>query len=766
MQVMAEYKALSHQRPNIEKATSECELDLGALRVDEVLQVMKRLKEKSVESNLLSSSLEDAFIALGEKSASLDEVYNPGGDFRENMSQERNIELQRLQVDRENDKEFNSHAATETKVSYLSRALAAVYTPNLFSKVNALVYRKLQLLFRSLLQILIIILLIAVPTALYFITTNMRYRAENVDEAGNVHEKEVKLGSENLAFINILSILYYTFSCGFFGLTPVSERLGRVRYLLKMNNVGTPIYYPTLLLPDALISLVLVVALYSICYLGQTHIYQSLSMEIVSLLGLSLFLWMLSFIAQSYVLSFVFDNKETAAKSLTTAMLLSYFVGTILYLSIGYFDSDTVKNVLRWIILMLFPGFSQIKNSGNCIYKASIDKEMFIDTNVKTFLCFVIFFVVAMILDHFNTRVKPGEPSPPVPVDRFCADPESIRREETAALGMSEGYPLQVQKVHKHFGQFPALTDVSIALRSSEIIGLLGQNGAGKSTLFNVISSYFSPTYGQVLYNGETVNSASMFYAQSGLCAQDDIIWPELSVNQHLKIYSKLLGVEPYAVEAWKKVMGLEGFGDLLSTNLSTGMKRKLCYIISMMANPKYKFLDEPSSGLDPLSRKLMRLLIKEQKKVYGGTCILSTHTMRDAEDLCDRVAILVNGRLSTIDTVQGLRNKIGGVHVWINRNIDSANPGADEMNAEQVMIEIFPESLENGRPILLDRTERQLIYFAWVKREDFITKFEKLVQYQQQGRVTNCGISQPNLEDTFLYLVRGQRPPAHVAPY
>lgn len=186
-------------------------------------------------------------------------------------------------------------------------------------------------------------------------------------------------------------------------------------------------------------------------------------------------------------------------------------------------------------------------------------------------------------------------------------------------------------------------------------------------------------------------------------------------------------------------------------------MKRKLCYIISMMSNPTYKFLDEPTSGLDPVSRKLMRKLISAQKRIYGGTCVFTTHTMRDAEDLCDRVAILVNGKLTCIDTVNNLRAKTGGVNVSFMRNLANPNRMADEQNIYSVYGNTFPESLENGQPILIDRTERKLVFFAY-KAEDIPKKLETLMNLKKQGIIFDFEISQRSLEDLFLYLARHQQ--------
>ena len=229
-------------------------------------------------------------------------------------------------------------------------------------------------------------------------------------------------------------------------------------------------------------------------------------------------------------------------------------------------------------------------------------------------MCTVLFFNLAILFDYMNTKISSGTNQPGM-VDESQINkafmPETVRAETIAANQVNLQNPIQCRNIYKKFNNtFFALQDVNICLRPGEILGLIGPNGAGKSTMFNIVSNYLTPTMGSVLYNGLSLEDNSTFYEQTGLCAQDDIIWPELSVDQHLKFYATMKGVDLHTIEQWKDLMGLSGFGSFSSINLSTGMKRKLCYIISMMSNPLYKFLDEPTSGLDPVSRKLMRKLI------------------------------------------------------------------------------------------------------------------------------------------------------------
>lgn len=95
-------------------------------------------------------------------------------------------------------------------------------------------------------------------------------------------------------------------------------------------------------------------------------------------------------------------------------------------------------------------------------------------------------------------------------------------------------------------------------------------------------------------------------------------------------------------------------------------MKRKLSFIMSAIANPKFKFLDEPSTGLDPIARKSLREVIVYQKKVYKGSTVLTTHSMSEAEDVCDKIAILVNGHLCVVDSIKNLRKMVKGYNLTV----------------------------------------------------------------------------------------------------
>ena len=708
------------------QSVGEIEFALKQAAPELVMGVLNVLNQTGFKYSIYASTLEDAFIKLGEAEETLELVQK-----REEI--------------------INSIFQLKFNTSYGKRFVA-------------LLLRKFFLLFRSMLQFMIILLLIAVPCGTYYLVASFAFGANNKWKTDSSQPVRY-LAIGTMGILNILCIVYYSFSCGFFGIIPVVERLGRIRYLMKMNNVNWMSYYPTLLIPDIIIAIFLIVTTYAISYLLTYKLYGVFNMEVFCILGLNLFIWMMTFIVQSYCVSFLFSTKEKAVKHLTNLLLLlnlgigfilSYIRGVVYNRGLRGL-SDAIGNMNS----ILFPCFVNIEFAASHLTSDNLEINKLKTALFHSSICFVLFFSLAILLDYLDSRIKSSERIPmPREIAGEIFDPVGTENERQEAVSRTDQHPIQIAEVYKKFNaNFYALRDVSLVLKQGEILGLIGPNGAGKSTLFNIVSNYLSPTAGDIKYNGKYLDQIPEFYEKTGLCAQDDIIWPELSVDQHLNFYAHLKGVNSDVLLKWKELMGLSGFGNFSSINLSTGMKRKLCYIISMMSNPKYKFLDEPTSGLDPVSRKLMRKLIIAQKRIYGGSCVFTTHTMKDAEDLCDRVAVLVNGRLTCIDTVNNLRTKTGGINVSLIRNLATTDYEAEEKYLAGVFTQVFPESLEAGLPVITDRTERKIVFFAPnLTERDVIGKMSALYEMKSRGTIVDFEISQRSLEDLFLYLARYQQ--------
>ena len=225
--------------------------------------------------------------------------------------------------------------------------------------------------------------------------------------------------------------------------------------------------------------------------------------------------------------------------------------------------------------------------------------------------------------------------------------------------------PLVVTNLNKIYpGEFQANTDISLTANPGEILGILGPNGAGKTTLIRQITTELSPTSGDIKVMGRSVAAEpSDVKALLGVMPQETTLFEYLTVHQHLRIFAKLRGISPK--QAGKRADELAEDLDLLLhrnvaiSKLSSGLKQRVLVGIAAISHPPVLVLDEPTTGLDPQSRRTLWSLLQEYQR-SGAFVLLTTHSMEEAEALCDRVGIIKGGRLLALDTVDNLRTRNG----------------------------------------------------------------------------------------------------------
>lgn len=380
------------------------------------------------------------------------------------------------------------------------------------------------------------------------------------------------------------------------------------------------------------------------------------------------------------------------------------------------------------------------------------------------FIAPLIYLSIAIFIDYLKTRVKKSKMtvnSNTLVGQHYIADPNSIERETSLAMEPRTDLPIQAMKVSKVFnsmtsGSFYALKDVSICLRNGETLGLLGPNGAGKSTLFNILSTYHDLTLGDVKMFGNDVTINSSFFKNTGICAQDEIVWNSLSVNTHLNIIRMMKGVPSDNQAEWLKLVELDRFGHNIPAQLSSGMKRKLCFLMSAISNPKYKFLDEITTGLDPMARKRTREIMTFQKKIYGASSIFTTHTMNEAEKACDRILILVNGNVCVIDTVANLKRISGGFNLTVEKN----SPEQLGVEMAKELVNVFT-NIPLDKFIIIEENAAKVTYDLY-NVEDLPGKFDRLLELKNNGSFKDFRLNRKDLEDIFLALSRYQAPRMH----
>ncbi|RUP48908.1 hypothetical protein BC936DRAFT_143659 [Jimgerdemannia flammicorona] len=242
-----------------------------------------------------------------------------------------------------------------------------------------------------------------------------------------------------------------------------------------------------------------------------------------------------------------------------------------------------------------------------------------------------------------------------------------VKAERERVLNEEHPYdsPLVMKRMRKVYGAGNklAVKDVTLAVEPNIIFGLLGPNGAGKTTLISILTGLYEPSAGQARLAGFDISTEmSDVYRSIGVCPQHDILWDDLTVGEHLYFYARLKGVPPnreqQVVQQSLQTVSLVPFENRLSKGLSGGEKRRLSIAIALIADPSVVFLDEPTTGLDPEMRRLIWTIVNEAKQ--GRTIVLTTHSMEEAEVLCNRIGIMAKGTLRCIGNQLRLKEVYG----------------------------------------------------------------------------------------------------------
>lgn len=214
---------------------------------------------------------------------------------------------------------------------------------------------------------------------------------------------------------------------------------------------------------------------------------------------------------------------------------------------------------------------------------------------------------------------------------------------------------IKAEGLTKYYDKLLALDKVNFTIQKGECFGFLGPNGAGKTTAMKIITCFYPPSSGTVTVMGMDVTKhPSKIKACMGVAPQEDSLDPDLTVIENLVVYARYFDIpkpvaQPRAVELLK-FFNIADKADVSTEILSGGMKRKLILARALINEPEILVLDEPTTGLDPLSRRTVWENVERLKR-QGATILITTHYMEEAQRLCDRVAIVERGRILTTGT-------------------------------------------------------------------------------------------------------------------
>nr|KAJ3419409.1 ATP-binding cassette sub- A member 1 [Polyrhizophydium stewartii] len=312
---------------------------------------------------------------------------------------------------------------------------------------------------------------------------------------------------------------------------------------------------------------------------------------------------------------------------------------------------------------------------------------------------------------------------------------------------------VNLRKVYHNSMFFASKLD-KIAVRNScftveegKLLALLGQNGAGKSTTISMLSGLTPATSGDALiYDLSVRYNIQRIRKIMGICPQHDILFDDLTAREHIELYAGLKGV-PHEqlktlIEERLKAVRLHTVADVRAGTYSGGMKRRLSLVISTIGDPKIIFMDEPTTGMDPVNRRHVWSFIEKFKR--GRVIILTTHSMEEADVLGDRIAVMSKGRLRAINNSIALKTKFGTGY-----RISVVTDQSEAARVKDIVQRMIPGAN------LEDDSAGALIYQFPATSTNAIPDFVQWLEENKDGLVKSWGISQSTLEEVFLKLIR-----------
>jgi ABC-2 type transport system ATP-binding protein len=268
--------------------------------------------------------------------------------------------------------------------------------------------------------------------------------------------------------------------------------------------------------------------------------------------------------------------------------------------------------------------------------------------------------VAPRLEDAFVALLTPAPPPQPSPAGAGEGALNSLPRE--AGEGRAGGAAITVSDLVRCFGAFTAVDHVSFSVRRGEIFGLLGPNGAGKSTIFRMLCGLLRPSAGAARVAGaDLLRAPAEARARIGYMAQRFSLYAELSVQENLRFFARVYGLhrgaQSRAIDAALASFDLGGMAASVAGELPLGLKQRLALAAALLHGPDILFLDEPTSGVDPLTRR--EFWARIGALADGGVTVLVTSHFMDEAEYCDRLGIVNQGRLAAVDTPAALRARV-----------------------------------------------------------------------------------------------------------
>jgi ABC-2 type transport system ATP-binding protein len=317
---------------------------------------------------------------------------------------------------------------------------------------------------------------------------------------------------------------------------------------------------------------------------------------------------------------------------------------------------------------------------------------------------------------------------------------------------------IAVDSLRKRYGELEAVKGVSFSVRPGEIFSLLGPNGAGKTTTLSMLSCLLAPTAGDATVAGHSVREAPLqVKASIGVVPQEIALYGEMSAQENLVFWARMYGLSGSRlrerVAAGLAIAGLEDRARGKVNTFSGGMKRRLNIAASLLHEPRVLFMDEPTVGIDPQSRRRILDTVKELNAA-GVTVLYTTHYMEEAEELSHRIGIIDHGELIALGTREELAGRVGEGDAL---RLDVSFNGCDQASLPALLCAIEGVTAANVEAAGGAESEGRILITA--ADGETVLPQAVMVLSRAGAHVRRLELQEPNLEAVFLHLTgRGLR--------
>lgn len=297
-------------------------------------------------------------------------------------------------------------------------------------------------------------------------------------------------------------------------------------------------------------------------------------------------------------------------------------------------------------------------------------------------------------------------------------------------------FVIHVDHIYKSYGKVKAVVDLNFEVRRGEIFGFLGPNGAGKTTTLGILEGLHQADRGEIHVLGmDIAKEAKSIKQRIGVQLQSTSLLPDLTVFEQVQLFGRLYGGRPgpSVIESLLGQVGLSDKASVLPEKLSGGQRQRLSLALALVNQPEIVFLDEPTTGLDPQSRRALWNIIRSLRD-RNKTVVLTTHYMEEAEALCDRVGIINQGKLVALDTPGALINRLAGT--------SSIRTSAD-LPLDDIRLQPYIHNAQRDGAHLHLQTH------------NVVMSLRAILDLAEQHNLSlnDLHIKHPNLEDVFLNL-------------